>query len=385
MGAFELALKVTEAYSHSPRRDAIARNGAEVLAAWAAALQKTAGDYKPKALAAADDKSLAATQPAVTAKADMLRRAAGLYKLGGNANAAVVVLQQATKLPQLSDAASGPAWAELADALVAADKPAEEVLKAFNEAMAAAQPISTTTRYRLARQFSDGRDARLAPLARELFRQIAQQEMVGPTEQEFHERAQVELAHEFIRAANFPEAEVWLRKQLGFYPTGAEAPLGRLLLGVCLIQRASATLPTPPDSATAGRHRDEALKLFKQIVTEADDKHKREGKLSERDAWLRLQAGLRVLQTYQQMNKPNDLLAEADKLRDRHRNSVEELIILSLIYHAFKQKSDVVRERQIRDQMKELFDRLPAASFTAQSGEYSRTYWEKVWFTPDPK
>ena len=71
------------------------------------------------------------------------------------------------------------------------------------------------------------------------------------------------------------------------------------------------------------------------------------------------EAGLRVLQTYLQMKKPNDLLVEADKLRDRHRNSVEELIILSLIYHAFKQKGDVVRERQIRDQMKELFDRLP--------------------------
>ena len=83
------------------------------------------------------------------------------------------------------------------------------------------------------------------------------------------------------------------------------------------------------------------------------------------------------------MKKPNDLLVEADKLRDRHRNSVEELIILSLIYHAFKQKGDIVRERQIRDQMKELFDRLPAASFTADKGEYSRAYWEKVWFTPD--
>ena len=43
----------------------------------------------------------------------------------------------------------------------------------------------------------------------------------------------------------------------------------------------------------------------------------------------------------------------------------------------------MVRERQIRDQMKELFDRLPAASFTAEKGEYSRAYWEKVWFTPE--
>ena len=382
--AFESAIKVTDAYKAVSEAGRDREKRAEILAAWAAALQKVGGDFKPKALAAAEEyQSLVAAQPAVTANADMLRRAASLYKLGGNANAAVALLQDATKLQQLPDTAIGPVWAELADALLAADKPAAEVLKAFNEAMASAGAVSTTTRYRLARQFADGRDPRLAPLSRELFRQIAQQNDVAPTEQELHERALVELAHDFIRAANFPEAEVWLRKQLGFYANGAEAPLGRLLLGVCLIQRASATLPTPPDSATAAKLRDEALKLFKQIVTEADDKHKRDGKLGERDAWLRMQAGLRVLQTYQQMNKPNDLLAEADKLRDRHRNSVEELIILSLIYHAFKQKGDVVRERQIRDQMKELFDRLPAASFTANIGEYSRTYWEKVWFTPE--
>jgi hypothetical protein len=152
---------------------------------------------------------------------------------------------------------------------------------------------------------------------------------------------------------------------------------------VCLIQRSSATLPSTPDPATAGKLRDEALKYFKQIVFDTDEILKRNGKLGDREAWLRREAGLRVLQTYLQMKKPNDLLVEADKLRDRHRNSVEELIILSLIYHAFKQKGDVVRERQIRDQMKELFDRLPAASFTADKGEYSRAYWEKVWFTPD--
>jgi tetratricopeptide (TPR) repeat protein len=382
--AFEPAVKVTEAYKSVAEAGRDREKRAEILAAWSTSLQKSGADFKPKALAAAAEyQSLVELQPAATAKADMLRRAASFYKLGGNPNAAIALLQDATKLPQLPDAAIGPVWVELADTLLSADKPAEEILKAFNQAMASAGSVSTTTRYRLARQFADGRDPRLAPLSHELFRQIAQQEGVGPAEQELHERALVELAHDDIRSAKFAEAEVWLRKQLSNYATGAEAPLGRLLLGVCLIQRASATLPAPPDASTAGKLRDEALKLFKQITSEADDKHKRDGKLSERDAWLRTQAGLRILQTYQQMNKPNDLLAEADKLRDRHRNSIEELIILSLIYHAFKQKGDVVRERQIRDQMKELFDRLPPTLFTANTGEYSKSYWEKVWFTPE--
>jgi tetratricopeptide (TPR) repeat protein len=382
-GAYEQAMKAVDAYK------TLAENGrdhdlrAEVLAGWSAALQKSGGDFKPRALAAAEEyKAIAATQPVVTAKADRLRRAASLYKLGGNSAAAVTTLQEATKLP-LPDAAIGLVWAELADSLLAADRPAPDVLKAFVEAMAAGGPISTTTRYRLARQFSDGRDPRLAPLSRELFRQIAQQNAVSTTEQEFHERALVELAHDFIRSANFTEAEVWLRKQLSSYPSGAEAPLARLLLGVCLIQRSSATLPTTPDAATATKLREEALGYFKQIVADTDDILKRSGKLGDREAWLRREASLRVLQTYLQMKKPNDLLVEADKLRDRHRNSVEELIILSLIYHAFKQKGDVVRERQIRDQMKELFDRLPSSSFTADKGEYSRAYWEKVWFTPE--
>jgi tetratricopeptide (TPR) repeat protein len=382
-GAYEQAMKVVDAYK------ALAENGrdrdlrAEVLAGWAAALQKAGGDYKPRALAAAEEyKAISATQPVVTAKADRLRRAASLYKMGGNAAAAVTTLQEATKL-SLPDAAIGLIWAEMADSLLEADRPAPDVLKAFNEAMAAAGPISTTIRYRLARQFADGRDPRLAPLSRELFRQIAQQNAVSAMEQEFHERALVELAHDFIRSSNFTEAEVWLRKQLSSYPSGAEAPLARLLLGVCLIQRSSATLPTTPDAATAAKLRDEALGYFKQIVADTDEILKRSGRLGDREAWLRREASLRVLQTYLQMKKPNDLLVEADKLRDRHRNSVEELIILSLIYHAFKQKGDVVRERQIRDQMKELFDRLPASSFTAEKGEYSRAYWEKVWFTPE--
>jgi len=381
--AHEQALQAVDSYR------ALAENGrdrelrAEVLAAWASSLQKSGGDFKTRALAAAEEyKAISAAQPVATARADRLRRAASLYKIAGNAAAAVTTLQEATKLA-LPDAVVGPVWAELADALLAADRPAPDVLKAFNEAMAAAGLVSTTTRYRLARQFADGRDPRLAPLSRELFRQIAQQEGVSTTEQEFHERALVELAHDFIRSANFAEAEVWLRKQLSSYPSGAEAPLARLLLGVCLVQRSSATLPTAPDAATAAKLRDEALKYFKQIVTDTDEVLKRTGKLGDREAWLRREANLRVLQTYLQMKKPNDLLVEADKLRDRHRNSVEELIILSLIYHAFKQKGDVVRERQIRDQMKELFDRLPASSFTAEKGEYSRAYWEKVWFTPE--
>ena len=57
--------------------------------------------------------------------------------------------------------------------------------------------------------------------------------------------------------------------------------------------------------------REEALTLFKQITADVEAKLAHDKKLADRDFWLRLQAGLRILQTYQQLRKPNDLLAEA--------------------------------------------------------------------------
>jgi hypothetical protein len=385
-GAFEQAVKVADSYAKvsAPGRDREKR--AEVLAAWATALQKDGKDHKAKAAEAAAEYEAVAALQADIAKPDALRRAASLYRMAGDIEKAVATLQKTTQLPKLTEETVAAVWVELAETLAAANRP-EDVVGAFNRAMIGSGEVPTATRYRLARHFAETRDPRLAGLARNLFEQIAKQEKVEQGEQEFHERALVELAHEHIRATQYAEADAWLRKQLGTYPTGPEASLGRLLLGVCLLQRATAMTPPPPappaDAATAARAgamRDESLKLFKQVVADAEAKLARDKKLGDRDAWLRMQAGLRVLQTYQQLHKPNDLLAEAAVMLERHRNSVEELIILSLVYHAFRQKGESGKALQTRDQMKEVFDRLPSTLWINPTGEYSRAYWEKTWF-----
>lgn len=382
-GAYEAAMRVVDSYAVIATGRARERR-AETLAAWAAALQKQDRDFKPKAAAAAAEyEALAGLQPAATAKADTLRRAAGMYKLAGEPTQAVSALKAATQMAGLPDATVGTLWAEVADALLAAGRPVDEVVRAFNEAMAAGSPVSTATRYRLGRQFLDTNNPGLASLGRSLFEQIAKQETIGRQEQEHHELAITGLGYDVMRANNYSEAEVWFRKQLALYPSGSEASLGRLFLGICLIQRTAVS--GGADTASVARAREEAIQLFKQVVADADAKQKKDGKLADRDGWLRLQAGLRVLQTYQQMQRPNDLLAEASGLLDRHRGTVDELIILSLVYHAFKQKNESGRALQTRDQMKELFDRLPPRAFPAEKGEYSRAYWEKVWFAADPK
>lgn len=378
-GAYEPAVKTAEVYAAvaAPGQDREKR--AQALDAWAVALDKGQNaDAKVKAAAAAKEyEGVVEARAGDTAKSDALRRAAAMYKLAGDRPAALAALRKATTFRTSPDNAA--VWADLADALVAGGDP--EAWKAFNQAMAAAGPVSTATRYRLARQFTDTRHPGLGQLGRGLFEQIANQETVAPAEQEYHELALVELAHEFIRAGNYPEAELWLGKELGLYPSGPQNLLGRLLLGVCLLERSADKPAAPPNAPTATALQEEAVKQFKYVAAAADAKQKKDGKLSDRDAWLRLQAGLRTLQAYQKMQRPNDLLTEAAVLLDRHHGSVEELIVLSLVYHAYKQKNEAGRMLQTRDQMKALFDRLPAAAFPAAAGEYSREYWEKTWFT----
>ena len=380
--AYEAAQSAAVAYAvvAAPGRDR--ERLAEVYGAWGAAIKKKGGEPKPKFKAAADElAALAAFQPTTDGKLDMLRRAASFYRKADDSAAAVARLEEAVKLPAIPEAAQGPLWVELADALLAANRP-EKVWKAFDNAMAAAGPVSTATRYRLARQFVDSRHDGLAPVGRALFEQIAKQQNVTAAEREFHERALTELANALIREGNFADAEARLRAQLALYPNGPEAGLARLLLGVCLLQRAAAPAVVAADAA---KWRGEAVAAFKQIVTECDAAERRAGKLTDREAWLRLQAALRVLQTYQQMKKPYDLLTEAAPLLDRYKGTVEELIVLSLVYHAFKQMNDPGKALDTRDRMKDVFDRLPPSAFPQPIGEYSRDYWLKVWFPAEPK
>ena len=373
--AFEDAEKVAVAYKAvaTPGRDREKR--AEVLAAWGTALAKAGGQAKPKfAAAAAEYAELADAQPAATAKADFLRRAASLHRQAGGAPAAVDALDRVVKLPGLPDEAAGPAWVEYAEALLAAGRP-DDVTKALNQAMATASSVSASTRYRLARACIDSRNDGLVKLGTSLLDQVANASTVGAADQTAHERALVERAHDFIQAKNYPEAAWRLRKQLNIYPTGPESGLARLLLGVALLGQSAATTPEPAD---APKLREEALELFKGVSAAIDIKPTP----TDREKWLRLQASIRVLETYDKMSKPYDLMIAASALREKVSGTVEELIVLSLLYRAHKQMNKDELALRVRDQMRDVFAALPASAFTAASGDYSRAFWEKNWFGP---
>lgn len=385
-GAFEAAFKTAEAYGSVAPAGRDREKRAEVLAAWGTSLPKGGADARVKFAAAADEYvALATARTAATDKADLFRRAAGMYRQAGDPSASIATLEKLLKMTGLGDDVTGPVWVEYAESLLVANRP-NEVMPAFNKAMASGGPVSTATRYRLARQFLDSRHAGLAPIGLALLQQIAEAERVGPAEQEVHERALVELAHEHIRAGRFEDAEARLRTQLSRYPTGPEAGLGKLLLAISLLQRAP---PLPanskvPEHPKAAGWRDEALSLCRQIVKDVDAKKQAAGKLAERDPWLRLQACLRILQAYQYMGKPYEVIAEAAPLLRDYKGTVEELIVLSTIYHAHKQLNKDELALKVRDQMREVFTKLKdqPGAFRAAAGEYSRDYWEKTWFTP---
>lgn len=381
--AYDEALQVAEKYAviATPGRDREKR--ADILGAWGEAIQKAkSGDPKPKFKAAADEfAALAAFQPKTAGKINMLRRAASFSRLANDPFTAANRLEEAAKLPDIPEQTMSAVWVELADALLAAGR-SKEVYPLFNKVMATQTPLSTATTYRLARVFVDSRHPGLVETGRALFGQIANKKNVEPSEQEYHERSLTELANALIREGKFADAEYWLRMQIDLHRTGPEAPLARLLLGVCLLQRAAA--PNVPE-VEATKLRNEALVNFKQIVKDCDDIERRNRKLNEREAWLRLQAALRVLQAYQQMKNPAELLAEAAPLLDRHKGTVEELIILSLVYHAFRQMNQPGKALDTRDRMREAFDVLPPSAFPQDKGEYSREYWQTVWFAPEKK
>jgi tetratricopeptide (TPR) repeat protein len=395
---FEAALKAVQAYVPIAKDAQANARRAEILQAWAKFLQDSKQEFKPRAEEAAREyAAFAAAQPAPSVKADALRKAAAMYRTAGDAESAVTALKDAATLPDLPNDAAGKVWKDLADALIAA-KRLDEVWPILNKILETSTAVSTVTRYELARQFAEiAREkqeySEFSRLARMLYEQIAKKADVAKEEQAYQELAMFELASDYFRAGNYPDAEFWLRKQLHTYQTGARALRGRLYLGICALQQV-ASLP-PADAVKANALLTEAFQLFRGIVAEVDSRLKKDARVSDEEVWLRLQSEERILQCYYHMKSPNELLFEALNLRERCRGTVDELIVMSFMYHAFKLKqaqnprgNDEQQALAMRDQMRDVFDKLPETAFKAAPGEYSRAYWQAVLYPQeagDPK
>ena len=81
-------------------------------------------------------------------------------------------------------------------------------------------------------------------------------------------------------------------------------------------------------------------------------------------------AGLRVLKAYYEMGRPDGVMKEAAAVIDRTRGTVEELIALSLVYHAHRQSNRKELALTTRATMLEVFEQLKRkpGAFPASSG-----------------
>ena len=184
-----------------------------------------------------------------------------------------------------------------------------------------------------------------------------------------------EQVRELMKAGKFAEAENLLNNRLSVL-TGVEAAECRLRYGICLVERARTLEP-----AKATKLRQDAGDNF-IVVIQVVGEYEKAGRTDKRAAWVRTQAEIRIVQLYQQIGKPIDVLAAVEPLLPKYRGTVEELILMSCAYHAYKQKGQADKAGEVRYHMKELFERLKdkPGTFPAKSGEYSREYWEKTWF-----
>jgi hypothetical protein len=147
----------------------------------------------------------------------------------------------------------------------------------------------------------------------------------------------------------------------------------QLLLGIAVLERARKV-----DRPEAAKLCDEAVNLFGASVAAATGA----SSYSTHAMWIRTQAERRGLQALFFAGKSKELIVAAAPIATRHRESVDGLIALALMYHACKQTGESERAQKVRDEMKDRFDALKGTpgAFSATSGEYSRVYWEKEWF-----
>jgi RNA polymerase sigma factor (sigma-70 family) len=180
---------------------------------------------------------------------------------------------------------------------------------------------------------------------------------------------------DLMRAGKFAEAEDRLRVQLA-QASGLRAAERRLLLAVCLIERAKGF-----GEQGAATLRSQAQENLSLALKELDSVGTAGGAIA-RAAWVRTQCEIRNLQILQKQGKAAEVLAAVEPLWVKHRGTVEELILTSFAYHAYLQKGQQDKAAGVRHHMKELFDRLKDKpdGFPEKTGEFSRDYWEKTWF-----
>ncbi len=387
-GDFASAVRAATEYSPVARPGRATEKRAEANAAWGNSLKgdpATRPAAAPKlAEAAADFAALAATFPNPAGKADLLKRAAQCFRAAGDDKAAAALIDRLTQTPGVSDDVVATAWVDKADALLAGSQ-FDDGVKALRQAMLRPTPAAATARVRLAVAHLD--QARVKSKAAET--DAARQEVQGlmqsakdllaaainapgdsATEKDAQQSALFEMGKLHVNQMDLVEAETRFRQLLQSHPDGPQAGSGKLYLASCLLLMARGDHQGGRPPADADAKLAEARKIF-EALSESPD------------AFLSTQADIRLANTMLLLRKYDEMPALCEKLAKRYEGKLEELIIRSMLYTAYRFADRAESAAAVRVQMTDLFQKLPDGEFPGgDREEYTREYWQRVWFTP---
>ncbi|MGL6074107.1 MAG: tetratricopeptide repeat protein [Fimbriiglobus sp.] len=382
-GDYSGAVQAATEYSPIAAPGRATEKRAEAYAAWAVSLQSQPAEAAKKYVNAANDyAALAATFPNPNGKAELLKRAAQCYRLGGDEKSATTLIDQLTQTAGLPEEVIAAAWVEKADSQLANNQFAEGVAS-LRQAMSKGTAVTTSARVKLAVAHIDyarmkSRTATTEEAKQEVsqFMQLGRDHLATavkspaetPTEKDAQQLAIFELGKMNLLQNDLSEAEARFRQLLQTYPNGTLSGSGKLYLGSCLLLLARGDHQGGRPPADAETRLSEARKLF-ETLSESND------------PFLRTQSDIRLANTTLLLRKYDEMPGLCEKLSKRYQGKLEELIIQSMLYSAYHFADRIEPAGTVRARMVELYQKLPDTAFPGGAEEYTREYWQREWFS----
>jgi len=384
-GEFSTAMRGIDIFARIAPPARVRELRADALSTWASVAEKQGEKATAKARhrqAAQEYSSLASLATTPSGQGDALNRAITHFRQAGDHATALRMIEQLLSIPSMSPDILASAWLQQGEILLERrDFPAAET--ALKKAVATTGPAAMAARVKLGlahlEQASEKLKSAATPEARAAVEQqfkfgqdlLAQVANTARTDQpairEARLQALFELGKLLLKQGSLVDAESRFRQILQHAPQSSLAPMAKLYLGSCLMLLARGDHQGGRPPADAARKLAEARTLFEELA-------------NAQDPFLQAQADVRLANTTLLLKKFDELPSLCHRLAEKYRGKVEEIIILSMLYSAYRFMDRDADASRTLDRMETAFKQLTDDDFPGGAEEYTREYWQTQWF-----
>jgi tetratricopeptide (TPR) repeat protein len=347
---------------------------AGVHAAWGTALKKANDPTASEKLKAAATAYMSLAVAVPMRATEYQRKALPLYRLTGDSNTALEVINKLAARPDLDPNALAALHLEKAELLPPTDFAG--VKNALEHAMESPGSTAMTARLKLALlHVNRGQDLmvnvpgslnpdavkkeaeQIGQFGRDLLRQVAESANVPPESRAVHEQALFELGRLCLRDTKFTDAEARFKKQLSLYPNGPYAGYGRLWLVCSLLQQA--------------RGKDNAKQLLEDALANLKPL------TQSTDAYLRTYGEIWTANTLLELGDAAAVVPMTKELMSKYQGKPEELVAGKLLFYAYLKlpAPEPAEASRTLDRMEHAFAALPKTAYP-NDPEYSHEKWK---------